>query len=140
MNKRIEISISVELYWKLEEERVQRRYDNLSILIEEVCRKIFNMSKEPEYPSLSEEIIDECILDEFPNAKGEKYRDIRSIVVLMIKSGFTRREAVKERAKEKRVYQETVQSNITRGFGINTDELDKKLDKIIKCINTKINY
>ncbi len=43
--------------------------------------------------------------------------------------GVSRREAVRIRAKDKSVDPSTVQSNITRGFGIRTEELDKRLIK-----------
>lgn len=54
----------------------------------------------------------------------------------MVKEGVSRREAVKIRAKEKGVDTSTVQANITRGFGIDTDELDRRLERVINCLKS----
>jgi len=135
-DRRLEIWISEELYWKLEEERVKTRRDDMSEIIEELLRKVLGMQKAKE--TNFEKVLEECILKEFPNAKGEKHKDLKAVVYLMFTKGVSRREAVKIRAKERGVYSSTVQANITRGFGINTDELDNRLDRILSCLENKI--
>jgi metal-responsive CopG/Arc/MetJ family transcriptional regulator len=56
--KRVEIRISEELYWKLEEERVKARCEDLSEIIERLLRKALDMK---ETAKLNEKTIDECI-------------------------------------------------------------------------------
>ncbi len=51
--------------------------------------------------------------------------------------GVSRREAVRIRAKDKSVDPSTVQSNITRGFGIRAEELDKRLIKVLSRVRTE---
>lgn len=140
-HKRVEIRISEELYWKLEEERVKARCEDLSGIIERLLRKALGMketAKLKETEELNEKTIDECISKVFPNARGEKYRDLKKVVYIMVTKGVSRREAVKIRAKEKGVDTSTVQANITRGFGIDTEELDRRLKRVINCLKGKV--
>jgi hypothetical protein len=95
-------------------------------------------AKLKETAELNEKTIDECISKVFPNARGEKYRDLKKVVYLMVTKGVSRREAVKIRAKEKGVGTSTVQANITRGFGIDTEELDRRLERVINCLKGKV--
>jgi len=135
--KQIEVRISEELYWKLEEERVKARRDDLSEIIEKLLRKALGMQENIKVKNL-EKTIEECISKEFPNAKGEKRRDLKTVVYLMVTKRISRREAVKIRAREKRVDTSTVQANITRGFGISTEELDRRLERVINCLKGKV--
>lgn len=138
--RQVDVRISEELYWKLEEARVKARCDDLSEIIEKLLRKALGMQETKETIELKNlgEIINECISKEFPNAKGEKRRDLETVVYLMFTKGVSRREAVKIRAKEKKVSVSTVQANITRGFGIDTEELDRRLKSVIDCLKSKV--
>lgn len=137
--RQIPVQLSEELYWKLEEERVKARCDDLSEIIEKLLRRILEMPEE-EITELKDprEVIDECLPKEFPNAKGERRKDLEVVVHLMFTKGVSRREAVKIRAKEKGVDSSTVQANITRGFGIDTEELDRRLERVIDCLKNKL--
>ncbi len=67
--------------------------------------------------------------------------DLKAVIIYImecVKRGekikVCRREAVKKRAYEKNVTVPTIMSNITRGFGITTDQLDEIISEIIKCL------
>ena len=77
--------------------------------------------------------IEDCIRTFFPNIKGERLEDLKAVIKYMTK-GYSRIEAIKMRAKDKDVYPQTVHSNLTRGIGITTDELDKRLNNVLKCL------
>ncbi len=131
--RQIEIQISEELYWKLEEIRVKERCEDLSEIVERLLRE--SLGLQPTVSKFKKKAtIQECISKVFPNAKGEKLRDLQAVVYYMLSKGVSRREAIKIRAKDKKVDPSTVQANITRGLGINTEELDKRLVKVLDCI------
>jgi len=140
--RQINIQISEELYWKLEEIRVKERCENLSEIVERLLRESLGLQPiVSEFKKIQNDNIrakiHECILKKFPNAKGEKLRDLQEVVYYMLSKGASRREAIKIRAKDKDVDPSTVQANITRGFGINTEELDRRLTRVLDCVREK---
>jgi len=62
------------------------------------------------------------------------------VVHYILSKGVSRRDAIKIRAKDKSVDPSTVQTNITGGLGINTEELDKRLIKVLECVRAKCGY
>ena len=141
-SRRIEIWLPENLYWKLEENRVKKRIDSLSELIIDILREKFDIF-ETEPPiatkSMLDELIEKSISKYFPSARGECYRDLKAIIQIMLKDGVNRKEAVNKRAKEKKVFYQTVLSNITRGQGIKTDKLDQQLELLISELKNKLN-
>ncbi len=79
-----------------------------------------------------EKSLEDCIKKYFPNIKGERLEDLKAVIKYMMK-GYNRVKAIKMRAKDKNVYPQTVHSNLTRGIGITTDELDKRLKAVLGC-------
>jgi len=143
--RQIEIQISEELYWKLEEIRVKERCEDLSEIVERLLRESLGLRptvskfKKIENDNIKA-TIQKCIYKVFPNAKGEKLRDLQAVVYYMLLKGVSRREAIKIRAKDKKVDPSTVQANITRGLGIKTEELDKRLIKVLDCVRAECEH
>lgn len=123
--------------WNLEVREIKPKFEN-GILVEIILvGKLKGMVGQ--MISQTGNNLGNCIRRYFPNARGAKFRDLRAVVRYMM-DGYSRVDAIKKRAQDRGVYPQTVHSNLTRGFKIDTDELDRRLNNILKCLKQQAGY
>lgn len=137
--KEVKLRIPEDLYWKLEEGRVKAHYETLEEWILKILKTHLGYEDEEIIKPIDEDKYDECIKKEFPNFTPWKqsYVDLKNVIKRMYETGENRTVAEGVVAKQRRVTWGAVHSNITRSLGINVYDLDKKIERIIDCLNSK---